>query len=1326
MAETSQEEQTPRPGYLAKFKAAFNYFSVFVQANPSPLDIFLLVTGVAFAIAAGVPFPLLAIIYGQLLDDFNGQICAADTQASVNNNYYQNRVNDKILYMVYLGIAHFCLVYIHLVCWSLGGARLAQRLREHYLRSLLRKEPAFFDTRLSGEVSSRLNGDISMIRMGTSEKVGICLSSISFFVTAYIVSFIKIAKLAGVLVALVPAFFSMSLIGGYFVKKSSSEVSDHFAAASSVASEALTNVAVVHAFNANNKLESNFSSHLRLARKAGIDKALANGIQSGLVYFIAYSADALAFWQGSHMIADAVAGQGKETTIGAVFTVVFLLVDATLILSQMTPFLAIFAGAAAAFGKLKEDIDAPSVIDGIVDTGLRLPADAAGEFKLRNVSFTYPSRPEQKVLQNVSLSFPAGKKTAIVGFSGSGKSTIASLLLRLYDPIEGSVTLDGQELHELNTRQVRGMVGLVQQEATLLDRSVLENVAHGLVNSATPGHERFQDVLLGPQLNAVAAAMRAGTEAKEAAREQGPIVEEIIDMVQHAMDISDAARFIKNMPEGLGTMVGASGTRLSGGQRQRIAIARSIIKNPKILILDEATASLDSQSEREILEALERCSEGRTVISVAHRLSTIHKADNIVVMGSGRVLEQGTHPELMSKHGAYARLVSLQNLDSTSAARQSNEDVSLSGVPEMEKVEHDLEKTENPEISIAVTKGGDILSPAATKEDQVHQSLTSVTKAMSRFIRPHALVALFALAGASIVGGAYCADAVIFGHTVGGLSPCRSPSQIRDSGRFYALMFFVLAIIEFFANIASWVGFGWVSEKTIYTIRVSLFRALFDQDVQWHQSKGRTAASLLGLITNDGNQIAGLSGSIIGTILSICINLFAAVIMTMIIAWKLAIVCMSIVPLLLSVGFTQLRALARFADKHEHAFNKSVGVGVEAVSSMKTVATLSLEHEILGVYQRTLEGPTREVTAISFYANVWLALQYLIGNLAFALGFWWGSKQVFNGTYSQTQFIMVVFSLLVSAQLWTQMFALAPEITNARSAIARVTNVIALGSSSTIGRSSLASKERDIEAIAEIRNIVLPQGSTGMDVKLQNVYFSYPARQSATALHDLSLHIRPGQFCGLVGPSGAGKSTITSLIERMYVSRSGEILIDGKDITKQDDLSFRDDIALVPQDGVLFDGTIRFNLSLGARPGTTVSDEEMIEACKLASIYETILQLPQGFDTPCGTNGSKLSGGQKHRLAIARALVRKPRLLILDEPTSALDAETERTLQENLRVATRGISVLVIAHRLSTIRHADAIFLIEAGRCVDAGTHDELFERSESYRANVLSQMIAA
>ncbi|KAG6007029.1 hypothetical protein E4U43_000363 [Claviceps pusilla] len=1307
----------------------FAYFSIYARANPTKLDIFLFITGLVSACASGVPFPILGIIFGQLIDEFNDQTCQVTATSHLDDARqaaYQSAVNDKILYVLYLALAQFVLVYIHLVCWSLGGARLAQRLREQYLQNLLHQDAAFFDKMPSGEVASRLNGDISAVRAGTSEKVGILLSSTSFFITSYVVAFVKNPELAGILTVLIPAYFTMSLAGAWFIEKYSSRVSDRFAAAASIASEALSNVAVIHAFNANDRLETKFTAHLRAARTEGLKKAVANGVQAGLMYFIAYSANGLSFWLGSRMIADNVENNVSGVTVGSVFTVIFLLVDATLILSEVTPFIHIFAAAAASFSKIRADMEHPSVINGTSDQGRKLSSTAPGRFELKNISFAYPSRPGQNVLRNVSMELEAGKKTALVGFSGSGKSTIAALMLRLYDPAEGSVLLDGHDLREVNTREVRSMIGLVQQESRLFDRSILENVAHGLVNSFSPDHERLQATLLGPHLGEVAAALRSGKTLMEAADQHGPEMSDIVIMIQRAVELANAAQFVEKLPDGLGTVVGATGKQLSGGQRQRIAIARALVKDPKILILDEATASLDSKSEQEILAAIERCSEGRTVISVAHRLSTIQTADKIIVMSEGQVVEQGTHSELIEKKGTYAGFVDLQNLRDPS----SNNEGAGSVVEENVSVDTELvdEKSDTKTMTPRIPDEplGDHQSVKDADSSSKKKSSWTSVRVLFTFIRPHALIALIALAGASIVGGAFSAEAVIFGHTVGSLTPCKSPDYIRSSGNFFGLMFFVLALIEFFANLVSWVGFGIVSEKSIFNIRVRLFRSLFAQDVQWHQSEDRTPSSLLGYITNDGDQIAGLSGSTIGTILSICINLLAAIIMTLVVAWKIAIVCLAIVPILLGIGLIQLRTLSKFHEKHEDAFSKSVGISVEAVDSIKTVASLSLENEVLAAYRRTLDAPKREVTAVSFSANLWLALQYLAGNLAFGLAFWWGSEQIFSGLYTETQFIVVVFSLLVSAQLWSQMFALAPEFTNAKAAIARVTEIIELSKNKPgVLHASPTEKGTDIETLAEAKTSS-PVATGGVDLELRDVHFSYPTRTSAPALNGLNIHVRPGQFCGLVGPSGAGKSTIISLVERLYVPSSGAILIDGSDITRKTDITFRDDLALVPQDGVLFAGSIRFNVSLGARPGTEVSEEDIIQACKLANIHETIMKLPDGYDTECGGSGNRLSGGQKQRLAIARALVRKPRLLILDEPTSALDAESEKLLQDGLEIASKGITVLAVAHRLHTIRKADVIYMIEGGKAVDAGTHDELYKRCENYRSNVLSQMISS
>lgn len=968
--------------------------------------------------------------------------------------------------------------------------------------------------------------------------------------------------------------------------------------------------------------------------------------------------------------------------------------------------------------------------------------DVSGQLELRNVSFAYSSRPDVRVLKDISMTCPAGKMTAIVGLSGSGKSTIASLAARLYDPLEGAVYLDGHDLRHLNTRQLRSLISVVHQEPSLLDRSILENIAHGLVSS--PSHSHLASALLGPELQEVATALRDGQDISNIVNDQSPEVTEIIKLVKQAAVDVEAFEFITSLRDGFGTIVGSGGKLLSGGQRQRIALARAVIKNPRILIMDEATAALDSTTEQKIVSAVTRIAAGKTVIAIAHRISAIKHADKIVLMRDGKIVEQGTHDELMDQGDAYAELVRLQQLVPAAGTDRSVSTSNSTDGPTSDSISEKVSRSDHvasekeashEEKAVLERDSSDLESrlPEELQDSPSKRSVLAISKGLWPMIRPHFLAFLLALVASSIVGAAFSAEAVIFGNTVSALSPCKSADSILSRGNFFGLMFTILAIIEFFANFVSWSAFGWVAEKMLFTVRVLSFRSLFEQDMHWHQSEGRTPPRLLSIITTDASLLGGLSGSVIGVTFSIFVNLLVAIILTNIIAWKVALVCLAIVPLLLGVGLMQLRVLTQFEERHESAYAVSVGIGVEAVNQIKTIASLSLEHETMAVYRRTLTGPRKEILAVTIHASTWLALSYFVGNLSYALAYWWGSKQIIAGVYTQTQFLIVVFSLLVSAQLWSEMFALAPELTNARAAAARILALLDRGSNHRVpgGVSAAASAinqgtemTRKDFSVTAVREKEVTSGDRALGITFEDVTFAYPSRPRAQILRGLSLSVRPGQFCALVGPSGTGKSTCISLIERMYTPQSGAIFIGGKNIAGSDDLSFRDDIALVPQDSLLFEGSIRFNVGLGARPGQTVTDTEIEEACKLANIHDLIVSLPEGYDTACGPNGGRLSGGQRQRLSIARALVRKPRLLILDEPTSALDAESEQHLRNGLDRASKGITVIAVAHRLHTIQKADVIFLLEGGQCIDQGTHEELSERSDSYRTNVLHQQL--
>jgi len=701
-------------------------------------------------------------------------------------------------------------------------------------------------------------------------------------------------------------------------------------------------------------------------------------------------------------------------------------------------------------------------------------------------------------------------------------------------------------------------------------------------------------------------------------------------------------------------------------------------------------------------------------------------------MHKGRVVEEGSHAVLMAKNGSYADLVRLQGLgpsDTDSASRSDQGSLIEKGsVLEGEAGAPELDRLSSGEAG----EGSPDDEPG--EPETPRKSLWALVRGYAPALRPHALVIAVALLASVVVGGSFSGEAVIFGNTVGSLNVCRTPEGIRASGDLFGLMFLVLAVVELVANAVSWTGFGWVTERLVYAVRVLSFRALFEQDMQWHQSRGRTPAVLLSYLTRDGDALAGLSGSVVGTLFSITVNLVAAVVLTHIIAWRIALVCLALVPLLLGAGLLELRVLARFEERHEHAYTRSVDIGTEAVASIQTVAALALEEETLGAYRRSLRGPRRETLRVSVQASLCQALTYFFGNCVNALAYWWGAREIIAGRCTPTQFLIVVFSLLVSALLWSQMFALAPELTSARAAMARLLGLIETGSDKMRGRvppppSPAADPEASDDDGGSLEKGDGPKspsaGPRAASVQFRDVHFSYPARPDAPVLRGLSLDIRPGTFCALVGPSGAGKSTVVALLERLYTPRSGAILVDGVDVTRGRSAAFRDGVALVPQESLLFDGSVAFNVGLGARPGREATRAEVTEACRLANVHDVVEALPEGYETACGPGGGRFSGGQKQRLAIARALVRRPGLLILDEPTSALDAESERLLQDGLERAARGITVLAVAHRLSTIRKADCIFWIENGVCVDSGTHAQLMERSAGYRANVTHQTIA-
>lgn len=944
------------------------------------------------------------------------------------------------------------------------------------------------------------------------------------------------------------------------------------------------------------------------------------------------------------------------------------------------------------------------------------------------------------ILQGLSLSIPAKQHTAIVGPSGGGKSTIVALLERFYDPLEGTICIGDQDIRDVNVATLRGQMGFVQQESQLLDRSILENIAYGLVGSA--GHEHLSEVILNMKLTDVVTKVQSGCSEEQALTECDDQVAEIVRLAKGAAEKANALDFIQSLEFGIFSPVGTAGGKLSGGQRQRIALASALVREPKMLILDEATAALDSMSEKLIQAALMKLAGSVTIVSIAHRLATVKDADQIVVIQQGRLLESGPPRVLLESDGAYAAMVRQQKVN--------NEDIgisrSTSATGDYTLISEDPMQTDGKEM---VSDGKQITGMDDEKKldeagetnagDSKEDSPKQISKRLSAktcfaFIRPNVLLIVLGLFMSVIIGASYSSNAILFGNTVGGLSPCKGTSHIRYSGNLFGLMFFVVGIVELFANVIGGCAYGWAADQILYRTRVASLRSLLRQTITWHSSEGRSPGALVAFITGDASALSGITGTTIGLLLATAVNLFAGIIISFIVAWKISIVLVPTIPILLVAGVMKLRTQSQFAERHKKAFSKATEITVEALGNLRFVAGFSMERQLYNEFLLSMQKPHQDTNKAIAWGNFWLASAFSVSNLISALAYWWGSKQIASGLYSQTQFFIVLPALLFSTQSCGQMLALAPDLSKAGKATSRIVELVNTNSAEeNIGdKHSPDSSTTGMKIISDVEANKYPEvSSTGekndyvaIGAMLSRVDFAYPSSPDIPALQKMNIEFKPGGFYALVGPSGSGKSTIFSMLERFYYPTSGSIFINNQDITRIISTEFRDNIALVPQENVLFEGTISFNIALGARPGYTPTQTEIEEACKLAQIHELINSLPDKYETLCTHDGKQFSGGQRQRLSIARALVRRPGLLLLDESTSALDGESEQKIQDALAGLAGKTTVIAIAHRLRTIYRADRIFLIKDGCCVDQGTHSQLVERSDMYREAVVHQSL--
>lgn len=884
-------------------------------------------------------------------------------------------------------------------------------------------------------------------------------------------------------------------------------------------------------------------------------------------------------------------------------------------------------------------------------------------------------------MDNVSLVVPPGKTTALVGASGSGKSTVVGLVERFYDPVGGQILLDGINVQDLNLRWLRQNISLVSQEPTLFATSIAGNIWHGLIGTE---HEKLS-------------------------------VKDSMGLIEDAAKMANAHDFISQLPEGYETNVGERGFLLSGGQKQRIAIARAMVSDPRILLLDEPTSALDTKSENVVQAALDKAALGRTTIVIAHRLSTIKHADNIVVMQEGRIVEQGTHDDLLEKQGAYHNLVEAQRIaaevkeqDERGLDSDHDEAGPLTKQPTVEEVEYDNAYQELTRTKTAQSASSKVLADRQKKADQQY-SVFSLVRLIASFNKAEWKVMLLGLFASIIAGGGHPTQAVFFAKSIVALSsPPSRYDYLKSQTTFWSWMYFMLAVVLCISIVIQGVSFAYCSERLVYRARDKSFRAMLRQDIQFFDKNENTAGALTSFLSTETTHLAGVSGVTLGTFLQVATTFFACIIVALSIGWKLGLVCTATTPIIIACGYLRFWMLSRFQARAKKAYEKSASYACESTSAIRTVASLTRESNLWSEYHTQLVDQQRESLHSILKTSVLYAASQSFTFLCMALGFWYGGNLIARGEYTMFMFFVTFAAIIFGTQAAASILSFAPDTGKAKHAASSL--------------KTLFERRPEIDNWdTSGKTLGNAQGS----IEFRDVHFRYPTRPEQPVLRGLNLVVKPGQYVALVGASGCGKSTTIALLERFYDPLVGGIYVDGHDISSLSLADYRNNLALVSQEPTLYQGTIRENILLGAdKDPQDVPEAAIIQSCKDANIYDFITSLPDGFNTVVGSKGSMLSGGQKQRIAIARALLRDPRILLLDESTSALDSESEKVVQAALDDAAKGRTTIAVAHRLSTIQKADVIYVFDQGRIVEQGAHHELMALKGRYHELVCLQSL--
>ncbi|MFE2809720.1 ABC transporter ATP-binding protein [Streptomyces nigra] len=915
--------------------------------------------------------------------------------------------------------------------------------------------------------------------------------------------------------------------------------------------------------------------------------------------------------------------------------------------------------ARASSERVLELIDTePSIKDGTKT----LPADAPATVEFDDVSFGYDE--ERPVLDGLSLEIRAGETLAVVGSSGSGKSTVSLLLPRFYDVTHGAVLVGGHDVRDLTLDSLRAAIGLVPEDSFLFSDTVRANIAYGRPDATD-------------------------------------------EQIEAAARAAQADRFVADLPEGYDTKVGEHGLTLSGGQRQRIALARAILADPRLLVLDDATSAVDARVEHEIHEALKHVMEGRTTLLIAHRRSTLGLADRIAVLDAGRLAAIGTHEELQASSALYRRL--LTDPDELGGVSPGHTQPSCpqedTSVRDELDAEFDAERGVTPRLWTGDREPKDLalaqspatpellaqveaLPPALDVPDVDEASAVRPERSygLRRLLRGFGRPLLISLALVAVDAGMGLLLPILIRHGIDSGVGRAALGAVWAA----ALLGLLAVTVQWAAQVGETRMTGRTGERVLYALRLKIFAQLQRLGLDYYERE--LTGRIMTRMTTDVDALSTFLQTGLVTAFVSVVTFFGIMGALLVLDVELALVVFATLPPLIVATYFFRRASVK---AYELARER---VSVVNADLQESVAGL----RIVQAFRRERDGGARFAERSDSYRQARIRGQWLISiyfpfvqflaSAAAAAVLIVGGVRIDAATL--TTGALVAYLLYIDL-----FFAPVQQLSQVFDGYQQAT--VSLGRIQELLREPTST--RAAEEPREVREL---RG----EIAFEDVRFAYGDDEEA--LSGIDLRVPAGQTVAFVGETGAGKSTLVKLVARFYDPSGGRVTVDGTDLRELDLTSYRHRLGVVPQEAYLFPGTVRDAIAYG-RPDAT--DAEVEAAARAVGAHEMIATLDGGYLHEVAERGRNLSAGQRQLIALARAELVDPDILLLDEATAALDLATEAQVnQATDRIAGRR-TTLVVAHRLTTAARADRVVLMDHGRVAEDGTHDELLARGGRY-----------